>query len=50
VKQQEAEMHHSGDDATLSMADVKARADKTFVNDFDTLEALEQAIEKSIVL
>ncbi len=49
VKQQEAEMQHSGDEATLSMADVKARADKTFMNNFDSVEALEQVVETSII-
>ncbi len=49
VKQQEAEMQHSGDEATLSMADVKARADQLFMNDFESVEDLEQAVETSIV-
>jgi dephospho-CoA kinase len=42
--QQEAEMTHSGDAATLSMADVRDRADRTFMNDHGDLESLDKAI------
>lgn len=39
-KQEQAEMQHSGDAATLSMGDVKTKVDKIFFNDTKTIEEL----------
>lgn len=46
---EQAEMQHSGDEATLSMADVKAKADKTFHNEFTTLDELNTAIAVEVL-
>jgi dephospho-CoA kinase len=49
--QQEAEMHHKeGDTATLSIADVKIRADITLFNNDNDIEAFKQGVEKALGL
>jgi dephospho-CoA kinase len=40
VAHEQAEMVRSGDEATLSMSDVKAKSDKIFLNEFDSLNNL----------
>ena len=47
-KQQEAEMQHSGDEATLSMAEVRDRADRVFMNNHGDLDALDRAITEEL--
>jgi len=42
-------MQHSGDEATLSMGGVKAKSDKTLLNESNTMEGLEELIEKKLV-
>lgn len=46
LAEEAAEMQHSGDDATLSMSDVQARADKVIVNEgsFDDFKNKVQAV------
>ena len=44
LAEEQAEMQHSGDAATLNMGAVKAGADLFLTNDGDTIEALEQAL------
>jgi dephospho-CoA kinase len=48
--EQEREMKHSGDDATLSIADVKDRADIFIKNDSNDIEAFKDAAEKALDL
>lgn len=40
IAEEQAEMHHSGDDATLNMAAVKDRADRTIMNEGSSLAEL----------
>ncbi len=49
LAEEQAEMKHSGDEATLSLAGVKAKADIFLEND-GTLEEFRSAIQKAIVL
>ena len=44
LAEEEAEMKHSGDAATLSMGDVKSRADIKLANNFETLDEFENSI------
>ena len=44
-----SEMKHSGDKATLSMADVKDKSDKVFMNEFDNLSELSEQIAKQLI-
>lgn len=46
--EQEREMHHSGDKATLSIADVKARADIFLMNNGDDIEAFKDEAEQAL--
>lgn len=48
LAEEEAEMKHSGDAATLSMADVKAKADRTLVNNYETFEDFEKYIAEQL--
>ena len=48
LAEEQAEMHASGDAATLDMSAVKQRADVVIVNDTPSLETLEQAIEDAL--
>ena len=48
LTEQEAEMKHSGDAATLSITDVKDRCDLFIVNDSNNLANLEQATLKTL--
>lgn len=48
LAEQEAEMHHSGDAATLNLAGVKALADTEIFNESD-LETLENAVSDLLV-
>lgn len=50
LAEEQAEMHASGDAATLDMSAVKQRADVVIVNDTTNLEDLEQAVEKALQL
>jgi hypothetical protein len=49
VASEQAEMQHSGDEATLSMADVKERADKIFMNDGDNTLLLKSRIASELL-
>lgn len=46
--QQEAEMQHSGDSATLNMSDVKKGADITIFNEGSTIDQLEKLVEQEL--
>jgi dephospho-CoA kinase len=48
LAEEQAEMNHSGDEATLNMAGVKERADIFLQNDTDDLEAFKKAAEKAL--
>lgn len=50
LAEEQAEMHASGDAATLDMAAVKAKADVTIINAFDTPESLAQELAKQLSL
>jgi cytidylate kinase len=50
LAEQEREMHHSGDKATLSIADVKDRADIFMTNDDNDIQAFKDEAEKSLGL
>lgn len=43
-------MQHSGDEATLNMSGVKAKADIMLMNDGDDIEAFKDTAEKSLNL
>ncbi len=45
----QSEMKHSGDKATLSMADVKDKSDKIFINKFNTIKELSDHIKTKIL-
>lgn len=49
VAHEQAEMQRSGDEATLSMSEVKAKADKTFQNDLNNETILKSRIASEIV-
>lgn len=49
VAHEEAEMEHSGDEATLSMRGVKEKADKVFQNEYPNLDAVDQAIQEQLL-
>lgn len=49
LSHEQAEMEHSGDEATLSMAGVKAKADKTFRNEFSSMDELKAAIVAEVL-
>jgi dephospho-CoA kinase len=44
VADEQAEMQHSGDEATLSMSEVKEKCDQILVNNSETVDELEQTI------
>jgi len=48
LAEEEAEMHASGDAATLDMASVKARADLTILNESANLSQLEQTLGQTL--
>jgi hypothetical protein len=48
--EQEREMHHVGDKATLNIADVKERADIFLENNGNDIEAFKDAAEKALGL
>ncbi|OGL36507.1 hypothetical protein A3E49_02005 [Candidatus Saccharibacteria bacterium RIFCSPHIGHO2_12_FULL_49_19] len=48
LAEEEAEMHHSGDEATLSMSKVKEMADISLVNNGDDIEAFKNEAEKAL--
>ena len=48
LEHEQAEMSHSGDSATLSMGDVKEKADEFLTNEFDNIADLEQAIARLV--
>lgn len=48
LEHEQAEMSHSGDSATLSMGDVKEKADEFLTNEFDNIADLERAIASLI--
>lgn len=50
LAEEEAEMKHTGDAATLSMIDVKAKADIFLENDGDNIEVFKQEAEKALGL
>jgi dephospho-CoA kinase len=50
LKNDESEMHRSGDETTLSMADVKEKADKIFLNEQNDIESLRRRIEDELML
>jgi dephospho-CoA kinase len=50
IAEEQAEMQHSGDAATLSMADVKAKADIFVQNDSNDAEAFKLAAEGALQL
>jgi dephospho-CoA kinase len=45
----QSEMKHSGDNATLSMADVKDKSDKVFMNEYDNLQDLFEQIKEQLL-
>lgn len=45
----QSEMKHSGDKATLSMADVKDKSDKIFVNEYESTEELSAHIKTELL-
>lgn len=47
---EEAEMHASGDAATLSMSAVKARADITIINNSSDIQTLQAEVERALGL
>jgi dephospho-CoA kinase len=49
LREERAEMQHSGDEATLNMAGVKAIADIFLTNDTDNLDDFRQAAQKALV-
>ena len=44
-----AEMQHSGDEATLSMSEVKDKSDKTLLNDQNDVDALKKRVETELL-
>lgn len=48
LAEEQAEMHPSGDSATLNMAGVKAASDRFIDNDSDTIEAFIQQVEDAL--
>ena len=50
LKEQEAEMQHSGDAATLSIGDVKTKADIFLNNNGSDIEAFKDEVEKALNL
>jgi dephospho-CoA kinase len=50
VAEEEAEMHASGDAATLDMSEVKKRADITIINDSSDIKTLQTEIEYALGL
>lgn len=44
-----SEMKHSGDKATLSMADVKEKSDKIFINEFQSTQELSESIKSELL-
>jgi dephospho-CoA kinase len=50
LAEEQAEMDHSGDEATLNMAAVKAGADTFLANDTNNLEDFKQAAQKALGL
>ncbi|HET8708822.1 MAG TPA: AAA family ATPase [Candidatus Saccharimonadales bacterium] len=50
LAEEQAEMHRSGDTATLDMSAVKTKADLTLVNEFDDQQSLAAAIAKTLEL
>ncbi len=50
LAEEEAEMHASGDSATLDMAAVKERSDLTLVNEFANREQLADKLEATILV
>ena len=48
LAEQEAEMHHSGDEATLSVSGVKAKADIFVKNNGDDIEDFKSATEQAL--
>jgi len=50
LAQQEAEMHPSGDEATLDMAAVKTRCEITIINNSNDLMVLDHDIQKTFAL
>lgn len=49
-KEEQAEMQHSGDEATLSLSGVKAKADIFIINNGNDLEAFKTDIKKALNL
>lgn len=47
--QQEAEMQHSGDEATLSMGDVRDRADYSLLNEGSTMDELKAVVSEQLL-
>jgi dephospho-CoA kinase len=51
LAEEQAEMdHHGGDDATLNMAGVKAKADIFITNDSDDVETFKKTAQKALGL
>lgn len=50
LAEEQAEMHHSGDEATLNMAGVKAKADIFIPNDSNDLKAFKAQAQKALSL
>ena len=50
LAEEQAEMHTTGDAATLDMAAVKAKSDYIIINEFDTPEALAQELARTLNL
>ncbi len=49
VAHEQAEMQHAGDEATLSMSEVKAKADKTFYNDVNNESLLKTRVATELI-
>lgn len=45
----ESEMHRTGDEATLSMSEVKLKSDKIFINEQNDLAALERLVHDNLL-
>lgn len=50
IKDEQAEMQHSGDEATLSLSGVKHRSDVTIINEGNNLDLLNQTITELLGL
>jgi len=49
LKNEQAEMKHSGDKATLSMEDVRDKSDKVFINNENNIDNLKDTIKSRLL-